>query len=78
MPIAVALHNAPTAFVEEQGRSPVFRPERLHLGRPARPKQVIHIADIAAEQPTKRSLRSSRSWAERLRVPLLKEDGVSV
>src|SRR5262249_30223644 len=49
----VALHNAPEAFVKAQAQSPL-QPLSASptLGRVAATKQVIHIADILAEQPT--------------------------
>ena len=70
----VALHNAPRAFVEEQERSP-FLPLTASptLARVAATRQVIHLADILAEQPNEAiaKLGGARSV---LCVPLLKDD----
>ena len=70
----VALHNAPTAFVEEQGRSPLLPlTASPTLSRVTATKQVIHLADILAEQPNEAiaKLGGARSV---LCVPLLKDD----
>ena len=49
---AVALHDVPPAYAEAMRRDPVFRPIAGHpLDRVASAKQVVHIADIAAENP---------------------------
>ena len=46
---AVALHNAPIAYAEQRRRDPVLRPgPETTLGRMARAKQVVQVADIAA------------------------------
>ena len=46
---AVALHNAPLAYAEQRRRDPVLRPgPETTLGRMARAKQVVQVADIAA------------------------------
>jgi GAF domain len=46
----VATHNTPPALVEERKRAP-FRPgPKTAMGRMARSKQVVHVADIAAQQ----------------------------
>ena len=46
---AVALHNAPRAYAEQRRRDPVLRPgTETTLGRMARAKQVVQVADIAA------------------------------
>jgi GAF domain-containing protein len=48
---SVALHGAPSAFVEARRREPVVRPgPGTGLGRVARTKQVVHVADLTAEQ----------------------------
>ena len=70
----VALHNAPTAFVEEQGRSPLLPlTASPTLSRVTATKQVVHLADILAEQPNEAiaKLGGARSV---LCVPLLKDD----
>ena len=69
----VAMHNAPAAFVEEMQRQPVIqRSGATGLGRVARTKQVVHIADIAAENP---DLPIAKLGGARtvLVVPMLKE-----
>jgi signal transduction histidine kinase len=47
---SVAQHGVPTALADFRRRSPVVRPGPLTgLGRVARTKQVVHIADVTAE-----------------------------
>src|SRR5262245_16184670 len=47
----VAMHGAPTAWSERWRREPVIRPgPGTGLGRVARTKQVVHIADLTKEQ----------------------------
>jgi GAF domain-containing protein len=47
----VALHGAPTAWAEWWRREPLIRPgPRTGLGRIARTKKVVHIADLTKEQ----------------------------
>src|SRR5262249_57603362 len=46
---AVALHNAPSAYVRQREREPVIRPSPASgLGRVAITKQVVQIADAMA------------------------------
>src|SRR5262249_24736206 len=76
-----ALHNTPAAYAELRRREPVFRAgPATSYGRVAATKQVIHIADISAEQAyTDRDplrvagveLLAARTL---LAVPMLKED----
>jgi GAF domain-containing protein len=48
---AVALHEVPPEFAEARRRQPVIRPAPGHtLDRMKRSKQVVHIADILADQ----------------------------
>jgi len=48
---AVALHGVPPEFAETRRRQPVIRPTPGHsLDRMKRSKQVVHIADILADQ----------------------------
>ena len=48
----VAMHNAPAVFAQEvQGQPVIQRGGATGLGRVARTKQVVHIADMAAETP---------------------------
>jgi GAF domain-containing protein len=47
----VAMHGAPTAWAERWRREPVIRPgPGTGLGRVARTKEVVHIADLTKEQ----------------------------
>ena len=75
----VATHNAPPAYVKARPQGSVTRP-RLALRRMMRTRQVVHIADIRAEEAyTKRDpvrvaaveLAGARTV---LCVPMLKED----
>ncbi len=49
---AGAMHGAPPAYAEARRREPIIRPARIHRSRasPAT-KQVVHIADVAADAP---------------------------
>jgi len=47
----VAMHGAPTAWAERWRREPVIRPgPGTGLGRVARTKELVHIADLTKEQ----------------------------
>jgi signal transduction histidine kinase len=70
----VALHNAPAKFVESQQREPlVHRRVSPTLDRLASTKQVIHVADIAAEHPDEPIARAGGARTL-LVVPMLKEN----
>jgi two-component system, NtrC family, sensor kinase len=70
----VALHNAPEAFVKEQAQSPLQSLSASPtLGRVAATKQVIHVADILAEQPTEAIAKLGGARTV-LCVPMLKDD----
>ena len=46
---SVVLHNVPAAYAEQRQREPVIRPgPGTGLGRVAKTKQVIHVADVRA------------------------------
>src|SRR5262249_39699466 len=45
----VAFHNTPAAFVAEHKRAPIRPGPNTGLGRAARTKQVVHIADLMAD-----------------------------
>ena len=45
-----ALHNAPLAFAEFMRRAPIRPGPNVPLGRAARTKQAIHVADITMDQ----------------------------
>jgi signal transduction histidine kinase/CheY-like chemotaxis protein len=70
----VALHNAPQIWAAEQQRDPVApRRSARFLYRVADTKQVVHIADIAGENPDEpiAQLAGARTL---LIVPMLKEN----
>ena len=77
----VAMHNAPPAFAKSRRLQPLVRPgPGTGLYRVASTKQVVHIADIRAEQPYLEREPSSVTMVERARartllvVPMLKDD----
>src|SRR6516162_2987753 len=78
----VAFHNTPAAFVAEHKRAPIRPGPNTGLGRAARTKQVIHIADLMADSAyAKRDplrvadveVLGARTF---LAVPMLKENDV--
>ena len=70
----VALHNAPQAWAAEQRRNPIAPRRSAHfLYRVVDTKQVIHIADIAAEIPDEPIARTAAARTL-LIVPMLKEN----
>ncbi len=61
---AVALHDVPPAYAEWRLKS-VLRPGPEHpLGRLARTKQTIHVADILAEPEDARGGLANSGWRE--------------
>jgi GAF domain-containing protein len=72
---AVALHDVPPAYAERR-RNSVLRPGPEHpLGRLARTKQIIHVADILAEPEEARGGLATLAGARTiLNVPMLKEN----
>jgi len=77
---SVAMHG-PAAHVEERRREPVIYPgPELPLGRIARTRQIVHIADIKTEQayveglPTFIGLVDAGGARTLLIVPMLKEN----
>src|SRR5215471_2328981 len=72
---AVALHDVPPAYAEGR-RNSVLRPGPGHpLGRLARTKQIIHVADILAEPEDARGGLATLAGARTiLNVPMLKEN----
>src|SRR5262249_33801055 len=77
---SVALHG-PAAHVEERRREPVIYPgPELPLGRVARTRQIVHIADLRTEQayiersPTFVGLIDAGGARTFLGVPMLKEN----
>ena len=76
----VALHNMPTEFVELIGRDPIVHsPRDGVLGRIARTKQPVNVADFRQESPYLRGVEAARVLGDvgRVRsilgVPMLKE-----
>jgi GAF domain-containing protein len=76
----VAMHGAPHAYVEARMREPVFRPgPETAISRTARTKQVVHVADLMAEEAYRKrdSMRVAAIELGGVRtllsVPMLKE-----
>jgi GAF domain-containing protein len=70
----VALHNAPKAWAADSERDPVPPRRSAHiLYRVADTRQVVHVADIAAENPDE-PIAKVAGARTLLIVPLLKED----
>src|SRR5262249_15555024 len=77
----LALHGVPAAYAEERQRNPVIHPDpKSAFGRMARDKQVVHIADVTAEEAYIQGYRPFIAVAELggcrtlLAVPMLKEN----
>jgi GAF domain-containing protein len=77
----VAMYGAPPAYEEVRMRQPLFHPgPATGLGRTARTRQVVHVADVTAEQAyTERdSMRTTAVEQGGVRtllsVPMLKEN----
>src|SRR4029453_11897426 len=69
----VALHNAPQAWADAQQRDPIAPRGSAHfLYRVADTKQVVHVDDIAAENPNEPIARIAGARTL-LIVPMLKE-----
>src|SRR5262249_1714347 len=78
---SVALHNLPPAYAEQRQREPVIRPgPGTGLGRVAKTKQVIHVADVRAEEtyierdPLRVSTVELGGYRTLLDVPMLKDN----
>ena len=70
----VALHNAPHKFAEFSERSALMRStDAPSLDRLVRTKQVVHVADLAAEGPDE-PIAKFAGARTLLIVPMLKED----
>src|SRR5262249_36726510 len=72
----VSLHNAPQTWAAEQQRDPIApRQSALFLYRVVDTKQVVHVADIAVENPDEpvAQIAGARTL---LIVPMLKENGL--
>ena len=77
----VALHNAPPKYMELRKREPLIRPTAgSGLGRILATKQVVHIADLRADQayidrvPSTTALVETADARSLLVAPMLKED----
>src|SRR5262249_38130836 len=77
---SVALHKLPPAYAEQRQREPVIRPgPGTGLGRVAKTKQVVHVADVRGERPyiDRDPLRVSTfepgGYGTLLDVPMLKD-----
>jgi GAF domain-containing protein/CheY-like chemotaxis protein len=77
----VSMYGAPAAYVQSRMRDPVFVPgPNTALGRCARTKQVVHIADVKAEEayaegdPLRVASVELGGVRTNLTVPMLKED----
>src|SRR4029450_10641584 len=77
----VAMHNAPSAFVEARTRNPIVRPPPdTPLGHVATTKQVSHIADMrtvpsyVSQDPFVVSAVELGNYRAVLAVPMLKEN----
>jgi signal transduction histidine kinase len=78
---SVALHNVPPAYAEQRQREPLIRPgPGTGLGRVAKTKQVIHVADVRAEEayierdPLRVSTVELGGYRTVLDVPMLKDN----
>ena len=70
----VALHNAPERFAEFSERAPLIRStDAPGLDRLVRTKQVVHVADLAAESPDE-PIAKFAGGRTLLIVPMLKEN----
>ena len=70
----VAQHNAPPKFADFHNKTPIVDPKEIHdLKRLVETKQVIHIADVAAENPDD-PIAIYAGARTLLIVPMLKED----
>ena len=74
-----AMHDAPSAYIEERRREPVIRPNpATALGRVVKTKQWIQMADIQAEADYLSDPRAAvllrAGYRTVLIVPMLKED----
>jgi two-component system, NtrC family, sensor kinase len=70
----VALHNAPAAFAEFHARAPLVDPRTVSdLKRVVETKQVVHVADTAAEHPDA-PIAKYAGGRTLLIVPMLKDE----
>jgi class 3 adenylate cyclase len=72
---AVSFHDVPPAYAETMRRDPVFRPIAGHpLDRVASTKEVVHIADVRAEQKLRGRIVELAGARTLLCVPMLKDN----
>ena len=78
-----ALHGAPPAYAEERRRNPVIRAgSGTGVARATKSKQVVHIADVTAEQayadrdPMRVATADLAGARTLIVVPMLKDDAV--
>ncbi|HET7804422.1 MAG TPA: GAF domain-containing protein [Pseudolabrys sp.] len=70
----VALHNAPAAFAEFHARAPLVDPQQVSdLKRVVETRQVVHVADTAAEYPDA-PIAKYAGGRTLLIVPMLKDE----
>src|SRR6266508_4867980 len=71
----VAMHGAPRAFEDLRRRDPVVSMDRSPWGTIFETKRMIHIADLAAEQPYARAAVAKLAGARTfIGVPMFKEN----
>jgi class 3 adenylate cyclase/putative methionine-R-sulfoxide reductase with GAF domain len=72
---AVSFHDVPPAYAEAMRRDPVFHPIAGHpLDRVASTKEVVHIADVRAEQKLRGRIVGLAGARTLLCVPMLKDN----
>jgi len=70
-----AMHNAPRAFEELRGGNPVVSLDKSILGPLVRTKKLIHVRDVAAEEPYASSALAKLAAARSaLAVPMLRDE----
>jgi signal transduction histidine kinase/putative methionine-R-sulfoxide reductase with GAF domain len=73
----VAMHNAPLAFEELRRREPVIPLDRSVFGNLVRTKNVVHVADLTADQPYAQSALTTLADARTaVGVPMLRDGQV--
>jgi signal transduction histidine kinase len=71
----VALHGVPAAFSEARLRQPMIHPgPGHHLTRLVQTKQLVHIADLSADQAAAPALAKLAGARTLLTVPMLKDN----
>jgi GAF domain-containing protein len=75
---AVALHNAPEPYMEERKRNPLIHPTSPAdlLRRALETKDVVHVADVAAEPGATVAIARLAGARTVVDVPMLKDDEV--